>query len=173
MGTCVVVAEHRATDAVVLTASSPSLEDLGGQVLMYHSTFTIVLQYRGQVLMYHSAFTVFLQYRGHMTEFCEEDRDDLFGSASRYLEFHRWAFNWKKARLKTAARFRGHTGVQVSLPVRCPTPALTCLSHIFEGCECTSLPYQSSVPRSTAGQPTGATLPYTQVMMEDPIQASE
>ena len=33
--------------------------------------------------------------RGHMTDF-GEDCDRLFGSASRRLEFHRWALIWEK-----------------------------------------------------------------------------
>ena len=52
-----------------------------------------------------------------MTGFGEEDRDRLFGSASRSLEFLRRAFTWgkkKKARLRTAAWVPGHTGVQKS-----------------------------------------------------------
>ena len=35
--------------------------------------------------------------RGHVTGFGEEDRDYLFGGASRSLKFHKWALTGEKS----------------------------------------------------------------------------
>ena len=82
MGTCVVVVEQLAAGAVVRTACTPSLRDLGqaNDAVLLGVDYHLLLEWD----------------RGNMTGFGEEDRDRLFGKASRSLEFYRWALTWKK-----------------------------------------------------------------------------
>ena len=82
MGTCTVVVEQQAAGAVVWTTCTPSLQDLG--------------QANVDVPLGVDRLPLLQRDRGNMTGFHEEDRDHLFGSASRSLEFHRWALTWKK-----------------------------------------------------------------------------
>ena len=77
MSTCVVVVEQQAAGAVVLTACSPSLEDLR--------------QANADVPVGVDCLPVLELGRWHMTGFGEEDCDYLFGSASRSPESQRWA----------------------------------------------------------------------------------
>ena len=67
--------------AVVWTTCSQSLKDLG--------------QANVDVPLGIACLPLLEQGRGHMTK-DGKDCDYLFGSASRSLEFHRWALTWEK-----------------------------------------------------------------------------
>ena len=52
-----------------------------------------------QILMYHSALTVFLSLSGTQVTYPDLAKEigvHLLGSASRYIEFHRWALTREK-----------------------------------------------------------------------------
>ena len=57
------------------------------------------------------------QDRGHMTGLGEEDRDHLFGSAYRSLEFHRWALTWENQTEDCCLLSFSYWYAKVSLPV--------------------------------------------------------
>ena len=81
MGTCVVAVEQQTVGTVAWTMCRPSFEDLG------QANVDAPLAVAGLPLLERG--------RGCMTEF-GEDRDYFFGSASRFLEFPKWALTWKK-----------------------------------------------------------------------------
>ena len=83
MGTCTVVVEQQAAGAVVWTTCTPSLQDFG--------------QANVDVPLGVDRLPLLEWDRGHMTGSGEYDRKNLSGSASRSLEFHRWALTWEKS----------------------------------------------------------------------------
>ena len=83
MWALVVEVEQHAAGTAVETACTPCLEDFG--------------QAGVGVSLRVDCLPLLGRDRGHMTGLGEEDRDDLFRSASLSLEFLRWALTWEKS----------------------------------------------------------------------------
>ena len=159
MGTCVLVVEQQAASAVVWTACTPSLEDLR--------------QACADASLGVDCLPLTERKRGHITGFGDEDRDHLFERVSRCVEFRWWAPTWEKPDRRLILGF--WVTLEYKNLVTCddfpdpPRPASVKFpKHV-------TAPLHSTPPLllgQPVGHPAGATLPYTQVMTEDPIQAS-
>ena len=113
-----------------------------------------------QALVYHSALIV--QDRDRMTGFGEEDRDGLFGSASRSLEFRRWALTWEKLDVRLLFGFRvilvcRNFVTRDNAPDALRFALVKFLKHVMASLHPTHPLFLGQL----VGHPTGATLPYS------------
>ena len=104
-----------------------------------------------------------------MTGFGEEDRDGLFGSASRSLEFRRWALTWEKLDVRLLFGFRvilvcRNFVTRDNAPDALRLALVKFLKHVMAPLHPTHPLFLGQL----VGHPTGITLPYIQVMTEDP-----